>query len=174
MAITLKRKRGAVSYKEASSDEDLPVSSDEERPTRTKIAPARRSTRQRPHDNEDSSRHTTPEPAAPVRSPQQSLRSTRGRDRGRHMISYKDASSDEEDPDADFEIEDEVERVVAVRTRHQTTAVQSPRPRKHSGSKARSRQRLVLGAVLKPNREGEVERKAVDILTDAHKPVCVF
>ena len=173
MAVTLKRKRGAVSYKEPSSDEDLSESSGYEQTTRKRTVPTRRSTRRPPADDEAASEsdHSPPEPA-PI-SQQRGSRSSRIR--GAPRISYKDVSSDEEDeedPDADFELEDE--RVMTVRTRSRPVAAPSPRPEKIGGTKrSRSRRKAVIGAPLKPNKEVQVERKTT-ILSDGHKPVCVL
>ncbi|KAI4958120.1 hypothetical protein J4E86_003716 [Alternaria arbusti] len=169
MAVTLKRKRGAVSYKEPSSDEDLSESSGYEQTTRKRTVPTRRSTRRPPADDEAASEsdHSPPEPA-PIRQ-QRGSRSSRIR--GAPRISYKDVSSDEEDeedPDADFELEDE--RVMTVRTRSRPVAAPSPRPEKIGGTKrSRSRRKAVIGAPLKPNKEVQVERKTT-IPSDGHKP----
>jgi hypothetical protein len=181
MAVTLKRKRGAVSYKEPSSDDDMSGSSDQGQSTRTKRnpAPTRRSTRH-PHpatvDEESSeSEHDLSEPeSAPAK---RSRASRTSRSRGKRRISYKDASSDEEDeedPDGDFEIQEE--RVMALRTRSRPTASRSPRPQKVRNAKGKSRRkgRHAIGAPLKPNKEVQPERKVAVIPTDGHNPVCVF
>jgi hypothetical protein len=170
MAVTLKRKRGAVSYKEPSSDEDLSESSGYDQTTRKRTIPTRRSTRRPPADDEaaSESERSPPEPA-PARH-QRGSRSSRTR--GAPRISYKDVSSgeeDEEDPDADFELEGE--RVMAVRTRARPVVAPTSRPEKIGGSKRnRSRRKAVIGAPLKPNKEGQVERKTT-IPSDGHKPV---
>jgi hypothetical protein len=187
MAVTLKRKRGAVSYKEPSSDDEVSESSDQELPTRTKrtAAPTRRSTRRPPVAEEASSEseHDSSEPEpAPVqhsRASRASGASRASRSRGKRGISYKDASSDEEDeedPDADFEIEEEEELVPAARTRSRPTAPRSPRLHKVRSTKGKSRRRVAhaVGAPLKPNKEVQPERKVEAIPTDGHNPVCVF
>ncbi|KAF1844946.1 uncharacterized protein K460DRAFT_376496 [Cucurbitaria berberidis CBS 394.84] len=177
MAVTLKRKRGAVSYKEPSSEEDLSDSSDQERTVRRKKrrTPSRRSTRHQQVDDEDddedededSSQYAFREPLS-VRIPQRVSRNSRSRgSRGRQRISYKDLSSgeEEEDPDADFELEE----VQAPRTKPPTVAVRSPRHPKISSSKGGPRRKLVLGAPLKPNSAIQAEWKAAEIPTDGHK-----
>jgi hypothetical protein len=181
MAVTLKRKRGAVSYKEPSSDDDISESSDEGQSSRTKrnTAPTRRSTR-RSHaatvdEASSESGHDSSEPEpAPVKFPRASRASRR---EGKQRISYKDASSDdedEEDPDGDFEMQEE--RMMAVRTRSRPTASRSPRPQKVRSTKGRSRRKVAhtIGAPLKPNKEVQPERKVAAIPTDGRKPVCVL
>jgi len=173
MAVTLKRKRGAVSYKEPSSDDDLSSSSGQERSTRKqRTAPTRRSTRHpRAVDHVSSeSEHAAPNPPVARQRRARSLR----RSQGKQKISYKDASSDEgdeEDPDADFELAEE--RVMPVRTRSRPVAPASPRLQESQRTKrSKSRRKAVLGAVRKPNNEVQAERKVVGIPTDGHKPVC--
>lgn len=174
MAVTLKRKRGTVSYKEPSSDEDLSEGSGSEQTTRKRTVLTRRSTRRPPADDEAASEsdHSPPESAAPIKQ-QRGSRSSRTR--GAPRISYKDVSSDEEDeedPDADFELEDE--RVMTLRMRSRPVAAPSPRPEKIGGTKrSRSRRKAVIGAPLKPNKESQVERKTT-IPSDGHKPVCLL
>lgn len=182
MAVTLKRKRGAVSYKEPSSEEDFSESSGQERAARRKkrAAPSRRSTRHRQQDDDGdddaSSQHASPE-ALPARKPQNASRASRSR--GSRRISYKDISSDEdeEDPDADFEEDPDANFEAggfrAPRLKPQATAVRSPRSPQSSNSKGKPRRKLVLGAPLKPNSTIHAERKAAEIPTDGHKPVCI-
>jgi hypothetical protein len=173
MAVTLKRKRGAVSYKEPSSDEDLSESSGYEQTTRKRTVPSRRSTRRPPADDEAASEsdHSPPQPAPTTR--QRDSRTSRSR--GVPRISYKDVSSDDEnedDPDADFELEEQ--RVVTVRTRSRPVAAPTSRSEKTGGTKtSRSRRKAAIGAPLKPNNEGQVERKTT-IPSDGHKPVCLL
>ncbi|EFQ91141.1 hypothetical protein CFE70_007404 [Pyrenophora teres f. teres 0-1] len=171
MAVTLKRKRGAVSYKEPSTDDDLSSSSGHEPTTRKpRTAPTRRSTRhpQAVDDASSESEHVAPIP--PV-SRQRSARSLRTR-QSMQKISYKDVSSDEDkddDPDADFELVRE--RAMPVRTRSRPLAPASPRHQERRQAKGgRPKRKAVLGASRKPNDQVEVERKAVGIPTDGHKP----
>ncbi|KAJ4369592.1 hypothetical protein N0V83_005354 [Neocucurbitaria cava] len=170
MAVTLKRKRGAVSYKEPSSEEDFSETSGEERTIRRRKrpTPSRRSTRHQQVDDEDesSSQQASPQ-ARPTRNPRNVPRTSRSH--GRQKISYKDISSDEEedDPDADFEVEE----VQTPRKTARAAAVRSPRPPRSLDSKRRQRRKLALGAPLKPNNAvvGS-EGKAAEIPTDGHKP----
>jgi len=171
MAVTLKRKRGAVSYKEPSSDDDLSDSSGQERSTQKRTLPTRRSTRRTQAvdevSSESESEHHLPEPA-----PVQRQRPRNPRGRGRRRISYKDVSSDEdeEDADADFEVE---ERVMTVRTRPQPSAPPSSRTQKTRGAKgSKSRRKAVLGAPLAPNNGMRTEQKVASIPTDGNIPVC--
>ncbi|CAO2648231.1 Nn.00g074980.m01.CDS01 [Neocucurbitaria sp. VM-36] len=170
MAVTLKRKRGAVSYKEPSSEEDFSESSSQEQTfrRRKRATPSRRSTRRQRPDSEDelSSQHVSPQ-SLPVRKQTRSgPRSSRSR--GRQRISYKDISSDEEeeDPDADFELEE----VQPPRGKSQTVTVRLSRPAKSSNSNGRPRRKLVLGAPLKPNSAIQSERKEAEIPTDGNQP----
>ncbi|KAL1795499.1 hypothetical protein ACET3X_005723 [Alternaria dauci] len=169
MTVTLKRKRGAVSYKEPSSDEDLSDSSGYEQNTRKRTVPTRRSTRRPPVDDEaaSESEHSTPPQPAPAKRQRISRAS---RSRGAPRISYKDVSTDdedEEDPDGDFEQEEE--RAMTVRTRSRPTAGSSFRLDKTAGTKkSRSRRKAIIGAPLKPNNESPVEHTTVP--SDGHKP----
>ncbi|KAL1607466.1 hypothetical protein SLS59_002434 [Nothophoma quercina] len=143
MAPTTKRKRGAVSYKEPSSDEDLSDSSVYERtPRRERPAPSRRSARQQAHDD-DSNQHTTPEPSP---APEPSRRQQKvPRTRRHRKVTYKDISSDEEeDPDADFEFPEEYITRPPQR-RAKATAVPSPRPQRSGRPKERGRPKQRLG-----------------------------
>ncbi|KAF1926862.1 uncharacterized protein M421DRAFT_66933 [Didymella exigua CBS 183.55] len=169
MTVTTKRKRGAVSYKELSSDEDLSESSEYERSSRRKrLAPARRSTRHRTNDDDDD-RQTTPEPSPPPESSRKKQAETRTR---RHRkVSYKDVSSDEEeDPDADFEIP--AEHVRPRQSRVKATSAPLPRPEscERNKKKGRSKQKLVIGRIRKPTRAIDTASEAIMIPSDGHKP----
>ncbi|EUC33469.1 hypothetical protein COCCADRAFT_96062 [Bipolaris zeicola 26-R-13] len=168
MAVTLKRKRVAVSYKEPSSDDDISESSDHERTTRKRTVPSRRSTRRMRAAVQVSSEseHASPGPI-PIKRKQPSRNPRR---RGKGAVSYKDISSDEdeEDPDADFEIEEE--RVMAVRTRSRPNAPPSSEIQKKRGSRDRRTRRAVLGAPLAPNEKAQVGWRVTDIPTDGSVP----
>jgi len=157
MAGILKRKRDAVSYKEASSEDSLSENSEhEERIRRKRPAPSRHSARRR----EPRSARTSP---AAIRRPSTDARSTRHRER--QKVSYKDVSTDEdsEDPDGDFEVsEDEAPREKPVKK-----SAPSPRPVKQ---KNRSPRKLILGSVLKPNEPLKTTSTAPTIPTDGHQP----
>jgi hypothetical protein len=169
MAVTLKRKRVAVSYKEPSSDDDLSESSDHERVTQKRTVPSRRSTRRmRAVDQVSSaSERASPEPV-PVDRQRPSRNARR---RGKRNVSYKDISSDEDDldPDADFEVEEE--RVMTVRTRSRPSTLPSSEPQRKRGARDRNSRRAVLGAPLAPNKGAQVERQVADIPTDGYIPV---
>lgn len=164
MAVTLKRKRGAVSYKEPSSDDGLSEESEPEEQARPKRqAPSRHSARRREPPSAS---------ASPVvqRRPATEARSTRQRAR---RISYKDVSTDEddeddEDPDADFEVsDDEMPRQPVKRS------APSPRSAKHTkgkGVKNKSPRKLVLGAPREPNEPHKEQAVAATIPTDGHQP----
>ncbi|KAF3041546.1 hypothetical protein E8E12_006942 [Didymella heteroderae] len=171
MAVTTKRKRDAVSYKEPSSDEDLSESPDFEQTSRRKRpVPSRRSTRHRANDN-DGDRHTTQEPSS---APEPS--GTEGKEprtRRYRRISYKDVSSDDDDdddPDADFEVPEE--HVWPRQSRVKSAAVPSPRPQR--GGRARektlSKQSLVIGRIRKPNRAPDLVSEITTIPSDGRKP----
>lgn len=173
MAVTLKRRRGAVSYKEPSSDEDLSESSDGGGAERSKRpAPSRRSTRHRQEadDNGDEDEAPIDHISLPI-IPARKLQSVRRPSRGsrRRQFSYKDISTDEEDdPDADFELEEEPTR--QPRPKPRQVAGKSLRSHQSPQSKPRGQRKLVLGAPLKPNTTFHAERKAAEIPTDGHKP----
>ena len=169
MAATTKRKRGAVSYKEPSSDEDLSENSEyAQTPKRKRPAPSRRSARHQA-DDDGSSRQTTPEPSPALgvsKKKYQELRTRRHR-----KVSYKDISSDEdEDPEADFEISEE--QVRTTQRRSKATAAPSPRPQRNrrTREKGRSKQKLVIGRIRKPNQATDAASEAVSIPSDGHKP----
>lgn len=169
MAAGAKRKRGAVSYKEPSSDEDLSDSSGVEQSSRGKRpAPSRRSTRHRANDDDDD-RHTSPEPS-PAPEPSRKKHKV-SRTRRHRKVSYKDVSSDEEDdPDADFELPEEHDR--PRRSKVKATAAPSPRPQRNGRArdKARSKQKLVIGRIRKPNRAPDAAPDVTSIPSDGHKP----
>jgi len=150
MAVTLKRKRGAVSYREPSSDEDLSGSDNEGLLSRKRAAPVRRSARHQSTEAEQPSpqRRRSASPDSSTRT--RATKTRRGSRRGAtQRISYLDVSS-EDDGDEDFE--DEV--VEQPRPRMRT----NPSPRSHKSNKTGSgpgqpsgrRVRTSLGAPLKP------------------------
>jgi hypothetical protein len=166
MAVTLKRKRGAVSYRDPSSDEDGTESSgEEEHPRQQRTAPARRSTRH-------------PAPAEQRGSSSAARRQTTTRV-SRHgkapKISYKDISTDdeeEEDPDADFQASDD-EPPPQTKTRE--TSARSPKrraPKSHTSAKSegRSPRKLVIGAPRKANEAPQAATTLATFPTDGHKP----
>ncbi len=175
MAVTLKRKRGAVSYKEPSSDEDLSDNSDRELPARSKrVLPSRRSTRHHEavvdQDDESSIQLSSPE-APPLRKPTRASRSSRSsRSHAKHRISYKDISTDEdeEDPDADFELA--TEPVQASPAKRRQTAAQPSRTRTDARSRGRPRRMVILGSVLKLNNTESTNHKVIEIPSDGHIP----
>lgn len=175
MAVTLKRKRGAVSYKEPSSDDDLSESSGYEQTIRKRTVPTRRSTRRPAADDEAASESEHSQPPPQLASVKLQPESRTSRRRGAPKISYKDVSTDdedEEDPDGDFELEEE--QVMTVRTRARPVAAPVSRSGKTVGIKrSRSRRKATIGAPLKPNNESQVERKTT-IPSDGHKPVCLL
>ncbi|KAF2826529.1 hypothetical protein CC86DRAFT_293296 [Ophiobolus disseminans] len=144
MAVTLKRKRGAVSYREPSSDEDTSESAAEGGSVgRGRAVPLRQSTRRR----EERPRH-----------------------RERRKISYKDVSTDEESDelDGDFELsEDGAPRAEPHRR------APSPRPEQRgsrASAKRKPARKAVLGAPLKPNTAVPTAPTATSIPTDGHVP----
>ena len=169
MAVTSKRKRHAVSYQEPSSDEDLLESSEYEQASRRKrAAPSRRSARQQANDDV-SSHHSTPEPPSlpePSRKRHKDSRTRRHR-----RMSYKDISSDDdENPDADFQVPQEHDRTTQRRAK--AIAAPSPRPQKSERprEKGRSKQKLMIGRIRKPNQETDAVSDDVPIPSDGHKP----
>ncbi|KAF2633244.1 hypothetical protein BU25DRAFT_405169 [Macroventuria anomochaeta] len=173
MAITTKRKRGTVSYKEPSSAEDLSESSEyEHTPRRKRPAPSRRSARHQANDD-DSSRQTTPE-RSPALEPSRK-KHKESRTRRHRKVSYKDISSDEEeDPDADFEVPEK--HVRTTQRRVKASAVPSPRPqrREKARERGRSKQKLVIGRIRKPNQAPGAAPEAISIPSDGHKPAWQF
>ncbi|OAL01852.1 hypothetical protein IQ06DRAFT_292652 [Phaeosphaeriaceae sp. SRC1lsM3a] len=170
MAVTLKRKRGAVSYREPSSDEDMSVSEDagqDEHVRPRRAVPSRRSTRHR----EPSARTTSPLPGK-----RQHTRPRASRRRERPKVSYKDVSTDdednEEDPDADFEASDNEPPPRA--TKSETS--QFPKSRSHkvqdkAPSKGRSPRKRALGAPLKVHDPLRKVQAIATIPTDGYKPL---
>jgi hypothetical protein len=171
MAITLKRKRGAVSYREPSSDEDISEDSSQEEPVPSKRAgPSRRSARH----HQDVSAHRAPAIAQQRRQPTTSRTTPR---RDARKISYKDISTDDEDedddPDGDFEASnaEPLPRIKPSKTSPQLYKPRSPRPHKNKGSAGKLPQKLVLGAPLKANEASLDGTTTAPILTDGHKPL---
>lgn len=170
MAVTLKRKRGAVSYRELSSDDDLSASDGNTTARgRNKSGPSRRSARNRNVDDEDDdSGAASLSDVAPIEHRSHASRTSRVR--GRTKVSYKDVSSDDEDPDAGFEFQEQ--HVMAVRTRPRAMTAQSSQSQQGTSRKVASRRRNIIGAPLKPNVVKQSEQKAVAVIpTDAHRPV---
>ncbi|KAF2033540.1 hypothetical protein EK21DRAFT_109008 [Setomelanomma holmii] len=162
MAVTLKRKRGAVSYREPDSDEDLAASSEEEeeRTQRKQPVASRRSTRRRGSSPQESSSAVNRRPAAGSRS---------SRRQERRKVSYKDVSTDEEDEDpyADFEVsEDEP----PPRTKLPRTIARSSRTHKTASPKGKSPRKRALGAPLRPNNTSPRAPAMAAIPTDGKTP----
>ncbi|KAF2250500.1 hypothetical protein BU26DRAFT_517335 [Trematosphaeria pertusa] len=170
MAVTLKRKRGAVSYREPSSDDDF-SESDDERISRKRARPVRRSARHQSADAEPSSRaqrrHVSPPMAnVPVERPKHSPKVAALRRRRKHRISYRDVSTDDDDDsDEDFET-DEVEE--PPRKAYAKPA-QSPPSQKHQNK--RRRRLRPIGGPLKPQANSQQAPKPVQIPTDGYKPL---
>lgn len=169
MTATSKRKRGTVSYKEPSSDEDLSESSVYgQTPRRKRPAPSRRSTRYQTSDDL-LSRHSSLE--APPTPESSRKREKASRTRRHRRVSYKDVSSDEEeeDPDADFEVPGFAR---PTPRRNKAKAVPFPRPQKSGRpkEKGRPKQRIAIGRVRKPNQAVGAASEAMSIPSDGIKP----
>jgi hypothetical protein len=163
MAVTVKRKRERVSYKEPSTDEDISESSElGQSASKKRTAPSRRSARNQPTHDEPSSRE--PSPAA---SPASELPIAEPRDlrrRRRRRISYKDVSSDaEEDWDADFE-------APAEHASSRVARGHPPVPQRSGTSRGRTGRQLALGGKLKPKEIPQTASQPAAIPTDGHKP----
>lgn len=168
MVVTLKRKRGAVSYREPSSDDDSSDSSEQEdRMHSRRPVPSRRSTRH----HEPSAR-----PTPPLAAKREGTQPRAPRRRERPKISYKDVSTDdedgEEDPDADFEASEDEPAPRATKSR---TSAQPPKAPSHKAqhkatSKGRSPRNRTLGAPLKTRDPSRHVPVATAIPTDGHKP----
>lgn len=147
MAVALKRKRGTVSYREPSSDEDFSESDSENAPAKKRAVPVRRSARHQSTEAEQSSsrpqRQASPAPHK-VTDERRALRR-----RGRRRVSYRDVSSDD-DNDEDFEIEEVLEQRQPRAKRTSSTRLQSKQSRKMTRKAHGSRLRRTLGAPLKP------------------------
>ncbi|KAF1961269.1 hypothetical protein CC80DRAFT_436941 [Byssothecium circinans] len=175
MAVTLKRKRAAVSYREPSSNED--VDSEAESNSRPKHpAPMRRSIRQRSPSEEAEPSFSVGRQrgAATAKAAKETSRRRTALRKEKRRISYKDVSSDDVDEDwgdEDFEMEEEVEQ---PKPRRRVAA--SPRAQKSKTSvknlahSAGSRMRKTLGAPLKPRTTEQAPSTPVKIPTDGHKP----
>jgi hypothetical protein len=171
MAVTSKRKRGAVSYREPSSDEDMSASSSDVEETsrrrQQRTAPSRRSTRQR--------QESPVERASPIAGKRQATASRVSRRHETHKISYKDVSTDEdveEDPGADSTASDDEPppRTKLPKTSNRPSRPRSPRPHKPTHPKGRPHRKLVLGAPLKANEASPDAVSTARIPTDGHIP----
>lgn len=157
MAVTLKRKRDTVSYREPDSDEDLLGDSDSSRHTsRTRAAPTRHSTRRK---------DSTSTQASPPTSRGNAVRPRSSRQRRARKVAYKDISTDEEDedPDADFQVSEEES---TIRPKPVRTNGASPRKSRTSKGKASRK----LGAPLRPNESVLTARTAIAVPSDGHVP----
>ncbi|KAF2016494.1 hypothetical protein BU24DRAFT_433461 [Aaosphaeria arxii CBS 175.79] len=170
MAITLKRKRDAVSYKEPSSDEDF---SDEPQsshaPTRQRTTPRRTNTRQHSSAADDASvRPSTSNRTSHARS--SAPRSKNVNLRGRQNISYRESSSDD---DWDEDYQEEVE-VTTPRRAPRVQPKVTPQTNRTSReiSRNKGRQRRSLGAPLKRRRSPEqaVDAPQAAIISDGNIP----
>ncbi|PVI03930.1 hypothetical protein DM02DRAFT_716580 [Periconia macrospinosa] len=175
MVAAQKRKRGIVSYREPSSDDEDLLGSEAEIQTSTKRTkkPVRRSTRNRsfspqvlppsqqlPHRNGESSQGPRLNTRRPLRQ------------RRTYGVSYKDMSSDE-DEDDDFAIEEVEEQTQTRRTvapSHGTRRSATSRKARVASDGSRARARKPLGAPLKPNKEPEPALSNVKIPTDGNIP----
>lgn len=158
MAVTLKRKRVAVSYREPSSDDDALDSAVDAGLSRKRAAPVRRSARHRstgtdqPCPRQD--RVSPTQPATPSTTANSRHRPRRGVN---GPVSYRDASSEDEDrvedkEEDDFEVEAEPMLVLHRRPARTDAA---PAKGKNRSSERGSRRRpgrsprKALGAPLK-------------------------
>ena len=163
MAVTVKRKRERVSYKEPSTDEDISDNSElGQSASKKRTAPSRRSARNQPAHDEPSSREPSP-----IASPASELPIAKPRDlrrRRRRRISYKDVSSGaEEDWDADFE-------APAERASPRVARGRPPAPPRSDKSRGRTGRQIALGGKLKPNEISQTASQPAAIPTDGHKP----
>ncbi|KAF1917964.1 hypothetical protein BDU57DRAFT_514475 [Ampelomyces quisqualis] len=169
MAVTLKRKRGAVSYREPSSDEGLSESSEQEYHMPPKrVEPSRRSGR---HQQPSARR------ASPVTDRYQATASRSSRRHDARRVTYKDISTDDEeegdDPDADFDVSDNEPppRTKLHKTPDRSSKPQSLQPHKNkASSKGRSPRKFVLGAPLKAKETSQAAVTTTAIPTDGLKP----
>ncbi|KAF2710829.1 hypothetical protein K504DRAFT_429172 [Pleomassaria siparia CBS 279.74] len=172
MAITLKRKRGAVSYKEPSSDiseEEIPTDSDrDDTPRRKRTVPQRRSTRSRLIEQSSSSASSRPTRRDAYVVSTSTSATTKLR--GMPKLSYREPITDEEDSDGDedFELEEVATRQRTPRTRTRAT----PLPHALKEKKARRRPtNRPFGAPLKRrSTPQQVAQPPRDILSDGIIP----
>lgn len=142
MAINLKRRRGTVSYKEPSSDDDFSQSSDAEHTPRKKRAtPQRRSTRHKEPESERTSPKQSRQHAVTTNTTSIN-QSPNVRLRGKRRVSYRE-SSEEDNSDADFEVQE----VTPSRERQRASISRASRTKKDR--KPKSRPMKPLGAPLK-------------------------
>jgi hypothetical protein len=151
MAVTLKRKRAAVSYRESSSDEDISNSLPEPLSPSRRAIPVRRSARHQ-------STEAQPLPSRPRRaisraSPVESKAVERRhalRRGGKPQVSYRDLSSEDDDDAEDFVKEEVMEKQGSQRRNDSSLRPQrSRKPRARLGRPSGTSQRKPLDAPLK-------------------------
>lgn len=139
-----KRKRGIVSYREPSTDEDLSGSDSTHAATKKRALPVRRSARhQSTSPGQASSRPSERIISAPPSPPPRDQRSLRRRTR--RNISYRDDSTDDDDNNAEDEWEE-----TATQLRQQARKRASPRTRSHPVKKTTRSRALVLNVPPSP------------------------
>ncbi|KAF2688714.1 hypothetical protein K458DRAFT_293069 [Lentithecium fluviatile CBS 122367] len=170
MAVTLKRKRGAVSYREQSSNEDISDSASDTVSRRKRTAPVRRSARHQSTGAEPPSRgqRRPPSPHSPATSREMGGRRVLRRE-GKRQISYRDASS--EDDGDDFRDEDLVgQRRPSPSTPQPSRPHKSRKSERKLGRSSGARSQKSLGAPLKPQSTPRSTSVPAQIPTDGHRP----
>ncbi|KAJ4289558.1 hypothetical protein N0V90_010887 [Kalmusia sp. IMI 367209] len=163
-----KRKRGNVSYREPSSDEDT-SNSDLDVAPRTK-RPTRRSNRH--HSTEAQSLSTKNDRS--ITSPSRSrplVEKRPSRRQGKRTVSYREESTDQDSDEAgsdDYEEEVIIQREPRAQAAFSRSKPSKP-PRKSSSKAIRPRVRP-LGAPLKEKNTSQPTPKAFHIPTDGRKP----
>ncbi|KAF2660130.1 hypothetical protein K491DRAFT_589680 [Lophiostoma macrostomum CBS 122681] len=169
MAVTLKRRRDAVSYKEPSSDDDLLGASDSDHtPEKRRAAPQRRSAR---HQDPESRQLRTVFQQTQTSSTSSNHQRLSAKDESRlrrhTKVSYRESSSDE---DSGTEFEPDQPTLPPQRTTQRTGAT----PITKSSKRSRGRPRKAFGASKRPNvpnvPDVKVKRPAPAIITDGKIP----
>ncbi|KAF2878365.1 hypothetical protein BDV95DRAFT_478540 [Massariosphaeria phaeospora] len=167
MAVTLKRKRGAVSYKEPSSDEDTSLDSDREGdiPTQRESS-QRRSRRHQPAKAEPS---TNGRRQNATRADESTTNRTQlSRSRRKTRVSYREASS-ADDSDDDFDQASSAEEATTTRRTLRSKGNTSRRVQKIRTAK--SRPKRAFGAALQPQSDLQQALEVPQhIVTDGNIP----
>ncbi|KAF2003096.1 hypothetical protein P154DRAFT_520441 [Amniculicola lignicola CBS 123094] len=165
MTVDMKRKRGAVSYKEPSS-EDFSDDSDEAGTSRKRrLAPQRRSARHRtPPQQQQQAAIAQAQPGPSRPSPQKAKGRDNVRLRRRQAVTYRESSSD------DFGDESSANDAPSPASRTKARISKEPRPRKIKKSGRPTRKGF--GAPLKPNNPAQATQSypSPEIVSDGIIP----
>ncbi|KAF2182718.1 hypothetical protein K469DRAFT_740096 [Zopfia rhizophila CBS 207.26] len=165
MAINLKRKRAAISYKEPDTDDELSENSDEGyTPKKKHAVPQRRSARHSAQAPEEPSLRQSRR-SGPNREPIAADDSENARPRRKRVISYRESSSDE-DEDTDFQVEEEI----PAREKPKGKVGRPPRTQSKKSKLGRPKRTLGAPRNRRSTPKPSTDTSPPDIISDGNKP----